>query len=344
MNLEATSIRTHELLEQIRGSITSGELKPGQRLPSLRDLSRRFGTSVTLVQRCFRQLEADGLVIQKQGSGTFVNPDLKFSGSKLIGLITSYKRDDIENYYEPLFDIAARRRVVPMVGVVNFQTEWKQTIKDIMMINPHGLLIDVAAKGFDLDELMSLVGKTPVCFCNRWEWYPEQPEGCAVLLDHVKMRTEALQWLINSGHERIAIGLHDNPPAPYLEKYMQKAFARFKARPGLRLIHVYSDDIEKNASGINKKLKDAGVTAMFAGSDNIISSFRKYCPAVADMELVGVFNQHHSRQQGHEFSSFDPCFEQIWEKAFDLLEHNSKEVVYIKPELIMRSHRVLQEI
>lgn len=344
MNLETTSIRSHELLEHIRERITSGELKPGQRLPSLREFSRHFDTSIGLVQRCFRQLEDDGFVVQKHGSGTFVNPDLKFSGSKLIGLITSYGRNDIEDYFEPLFQIAAGRRVVPMVGVVNFRTDWKQTVKDIMMVNPHAILIDVAVSGFDLDELMSLVGKTPFCFCNRWEWYPKPPEGRAVLLDYIATYAEALNFLIEAGHKTIAVAHNNNPPFPHTMEYMQRAAARLSPVAGLRLIHIAIEELWKNATGADAKLRDSGATAMFAHSDYIAESFRQSCPAVADMELVGIFNQHHSRQHGHEFSSFDPCFEQIWETAFNCLDQPDEKKIYIKPEFIMRSHRVLQEI
>eukprot|EP00831_Metopus_contortus_P030371 TRINITY_DN24902_c0_g2_i1.p1 TRINITY_DN24902_c0_g2~~TRINITY_DN24902_c0_g2_i1.p1 ORF type:complete len:240 (-),score=43.96 TRINITY_DN24902_c0_g2_i1:312-1031(-) len=231
-----------------------------------------------------------------------------------------------------------------MVGGVNFRTDWKQTIKDIMMVNPHGVLIDVAVRGFDLDELMALVGNTPFCFCNRWEWFPRPPEGRAVLIDYIAAYAEALNFLINAGHKIIAIGHNNNPPFPHTMEYMQRALAMVGSIPGLRLAHISVEELGENAADVDARLRKSGATAMFAHSDYIAEYFRLNCPSVADMELVGVFNQHHSRQQGHEFSSFDPCFEQIWEKAFDLLEHNTKEVIYIKPELIMRSHKVLQEI
>ncbi|MBN2640526.1 MAG: GntR family transcriptional regulator [Victivallales bacterium] len=344
MNLKTKSIRSHDLLEHIREKITSGELNPGQRLPSLRELSRRFKTSIGLVQSCFRQLEDDGFVVQKHGSGTFVNPDLKFSGSKLIGLITSYGRNDIEDYFEPLFQIAADRRVVPMVGCVNFRTDWKQTVKDIMMVNPHGILIDVAVRGFDLDELMSLVRKTPFCFCNRWEWFPRLPEGRAVLIDYIATYAKALNFLIEAGHKTIAVAHNNNPPFPHTMEHMQRALAMVGSIPGLRLAHISVEELGKNAADVDARLRKSGASAMFAHSDYIAEYFRLNCPSVADMELVGVFNQHHSRQQGHEFSSFDPCFEQIWEKAFDILEQPDEKIIYIKPEFIMRSHKVLQNI
>ena len=61
-----------QLLTQVVLGILSRELAPGQRLPSTRDLSRRFGIHANTASAAYRQLESEGWVETRHGSGVFV--------------------------------------------------------------------------------------------------------------------------------------------------------------------------------------------------------------------------------------------------------------------------------
>jgi GntR family transcriptional regulator len=61
-----------QLITQVVLGILSRELAPGQRLPSTRDLSRRFGIHANTASAAYRQLEIEGWVELRQGSGVFV--------------------------------------------------------------------------------------------------------------------------------------------------------------------------------------------------------------------------------------------------------------------------------
>jgi GntR family transcriptional regulator/MocR family aminotransferase len=54
--------------------IQSGTLSPGTRLPSNRSLASALGTSRIVVANAYAELESQGLVYGRQGSGTFVAP------------------------------------------------------------------------------------------------------------------------------------------------------------------------------------------------------------------------------------------------------------------------------
>src|SRR5262245_28121356 len=62
------------IIDQIRELIHSGKLRPGDRLPSERELCARFGVSRVTVREALRVLEAGGLVDIRVGAhgGTFV--------------------------------------------------------------------------------------------------------------------------------------------------------------------------------------------------------------------------------------------------------------------------------
>jgi DNA-binding transcriptional regulator YhcF (GntR family) len=52
--------------------IYDGELRPGQRLPGLRELAEASGLNVNTVRAVYQRLEQRGLIESQQGSGTFV--------------------------------------------------------------------------------------------------------------------------------------------------------------------------------------------------------------------------------------------------------------------------------
>ena len=77
MNSPYTPVKRHEKLsgqvaEQIKQLILTCELKPGNRLPTERELSETFQVSRTVIREAIRGLEARGLVASQTGSGTYV--------------------------------------------------------------------------------------------------------------------------------------------------------------------------------------------------------------------------------------------------------------------------------
>lgn len=57
---------------RLREQILAGELSPGAKLSSERDLCERFGTSRVTVRRALRTLEEERLIVRRHGSGTYV--------------------------------------------------------------------------------------------------------------------------------------------------------------------------------------------------------------------------------------------------------------------------------
>jgi GntR family transcriptional regulator len=60
-----------QVYELLAARIRSGELAPGDRLPSLVDMAREHGVAVSTIQKTVGQLKADGLV-QTSPMGTYV--------------------------------------------------------------------------------------------------------------------------------------------------------------------------------------------------------------------------------------------------------------------------------
>ena len=61
-----------QIVDQVAALVRSGQLEAGQRLPSYRDLAGDVVVSLITVRRAYSELENAGLVMRKQGRGTFV--------------------------------------------------------------------------------------------------------------------------------------------------------------------------------------------------------------------------------------------------------------------------------
>ncbi|MEW2219325.1 winged helix-turn-helix domain-containing protein [Streptomyces sp. NPDC006990] len=58
--------------EVLRREISTGRLKPGDKLPSARALQDRYGIASSTVQNALRLLKSEGLIYSVQGRGSFV--------------------------------------------------------------------------------------------------------------------------------------------------------------------------------------------------------------------------------------------------------------------------------
>ena len=79
----------HETVSQeLRLEIVAGAFAPSNKLPSEAQLVERFGVSRPTVARALRDLQAEGLIERRAGSGTFVRGDSPTSTqTRVLGLL-----------------------------------------------------------------------------------------------------------------------------------------------------------------------------------------------------------------------------------------------------------------
>ena len=61
-----------QIAGRLRGAIAAGDLRPGQPLPSVRQLAASLRVNPATVVQAYRDLETEGFVEMRQGAGTFV--------------------------------------------------------------------------------------------------------------------------------------------------------------------------------------------------------------------------------------------------------------------------------
>ncbi|MHC0037380.1 FadR/GntR family transcriptional regulator [Pseudoneobacillus sp. C159] len=80
-----------EIVKQLRGLITQERLKPGDKLPSERELSERLNVGRSSVREALRALELLGLIETRRGEGTFIRD---FRGNQLVQLLGTFVLQD----------------------------------------------------------------------------------------------------------------------------------------------------------------------------------------------------------------------------------------------------------
>ncbi|WP_379127874.1 GntR family transcriptional regulator [Paenibacillus sp. sgz500958] len=89
----------HQIKMQLRSLIISGVVAEGTLLPSIREFAGDLNCSVITVRRVYQDLEGEGLLRTRQGTGTFVSH--VGEGARL-----DYKRDTVMKALEAAVELA----------------------------------------------------------------------------------------------------------------------------------------------------------------------------------------------------------------------------------------------
>ncbi|MGB7874354.1 MAG: GntR family transcriptional regulator [Anaerolineales bacterium] len=100
MSLIQTKSIAEQVEELLRGRIRDGTYAPGSRMPSESDLSDEFGVSRASVRTVLAKLAVNGLILRKQGDGTYVNVRVRELGAHL-GNLWEFVRIIETNGYKP---------------------------------------------------------------------------------------------------------------------------------------------------------------------------------------------------------------------------------------------------
>lgn len=63
---------SRQIAEQVATYCAAGKLKPGDRLPSVRELARELAVNQNTILRVYERLTGEGLLERRHGQGTFV--------------------------------------------------------------------------------------------------------------------------------------------------------------------------------------------------------------------------------------------------------------------------------
>jgi GntR family transcriptional regulator len=104
--------RYRAIAADLAAKIRDGRYAPGEALPAQRELSAAYGVTLMTLRQALRELDAEGLIVQRPGKGTFVTaPQLAYS----LGSLRSLTDDLRDQGHEVRTTViaCARQRVSP---------------------------------------------------------------------------------------------------------------------------------------------------------------------------------------------------------------------------------------
>ena len=87
-----------QIMALIRGGILTGELSPGQKIPSVRDLAAQAQVNPNTVQRALTELEREGLLVSGGTSGRRVTEEEAILEAMKAQPITELARECAEKF------------------------------------------------------------------------------------------------------------------------------------------------------------------------------------------------------------------------------------------------------
>ena len=68
-----------QIILQFSRAFVRGDIKPGDRIPSIRELSALLRVNTNTIQRVYQEMERDGLISSKRGTGYFFTEDMNMT-------------------------------------------------------------------------------------------------------------------------------------------------------------------------------------------------------------------------------------------------------------------------
>ena len=112
-----------QICTQIKNAILSGELSPGDALPSIRALAKDLRISVITTKRAYDELERDGFIDRVPGKGCYV-------AEKNLELVREAHLKQIEDHMNAIVDLAAGCSLTEEEAVEMLRLMWDMKGKD----------------------------------------------------------------------------------------------------------------------------------------------------------------------------------------------------------------------
>jgi GntR family transcriptional repressor for pyruvate dehydrogenase complex len=108
-----------EIARELQNQIRRGELRPGDQLPSERQLAGLFGASRGSVREALRALELSGVILSRQGGGNFVSEIPPGTSTQPLSQFLERQREHLldlseaRQMFEPRLAFLAAERATP---------------------------------------------------------------------------------------------------------------------------------------------------------------------------------------------------------------------------------------
>jgi GntR family transcriptional regulator, arabinose operon transcriptional repressor len=240
-----------QIQSMLRKQIELGNLRPGDRIPSEKELAEQFRVSLITTKNALSGLADEGIVTRIKGKGTFVAGDsaLRFLKSEtlgsqhtatrataskaIIGLIIPSMRTSVEQRLLDAIEAAANRHgysLIVRVSRGSAELE-RQAIRKLADIGAAGVVMFPIGGKQDRGTIGGLSrDRVPFVLIDRYD--PGIP-ACSVCSDNEAGAFEAVSYMLRQGRPSVALVTPPNHHTVILERIA--GYERALIQAGLRI-------------------------------------------------------------------------------------------------------------
>ena len=212
--------------------MSEGALRPGDRLPTFREMREKFGATPTTVERVYRLLEDEGLIVRGQGRGVFVAETPTRTATGIIGLSgATFARRLSHPYFAHLMQGVheAAERAGREILVLHSASEikWEKLDGVLLCETPDDRQLPTLPPGMPCVAILAPVD-----------------EVTSVIADDARGARDATEHLLRQGHRSIGF-LHDPASTRRLSGYYD-ALRTANVEPQARWVRAV-----REASGVS---------------------------------------------------------------------------------------------
>ena len=269
-----------QLAQQFTWFIASGQIKPDDLLPSVRQLARHLSINMNTVRSAYQKLEADGLVETRQGKGTSVLSYDPHRMAQIAGSLRSHTVGVIipsltNPFYHPFLQgveaVANHNQTMLFMCVTHDDpSQAQQYFAQLAAKHVDGIILASQDNSLFVSSEVKLGGQSSHTLPLVTVDWPDST-GYAVSLDLENAGFQATRHLLEHGHRRVglitfALELPNIRPVNQgYHRALQEAELMEDAR---RIAHVHGFDTTAGAEGARHLLAlEEPPTAIFAISD-----------------------------------------------------------------------------
>ncbi|NLK75340.1 MAG: substrate-binding domain-containing protein [Clostridiales bacterium] len=357
-------ISKHLALSQwIKDNIDNGTFAIGDKIPSENDLAQQFGYSRQTVRQAIGTLVAEGILIRKQGSGTYVSSLAERKPTEKtmrIGVITTYLDDYIfPGIIHGMERVFMKEGYTLSLGITyNKPSNEEKCLQQMLQSGVDGFIIEATKSALpNPNEYLYKEIKErqiPTVFING---YYSHSNYSYVVMDDVKAGSKLAKILINKGHDKIG-GFFKSDDIQGHKRY--EGVLKTTKKNGITLnedaIFWYTTEDFKYLFGGNSDdiilNRLQGITAVVCYNDQVAEAFikllnRKSLSVPKDISVVSFDNSFLAKHVVYNLTSVVYPAKAIGEKAATLLLKNIKnpyKIQKIKLEPVVKIRDSVKDI
>lgn len=250
-----------QLAEEIRGMITNGIIKPGDKLMSESEMTREYNVARLTVREALSVLVNEGLIEKKHGKGTFCKNTQKGLSIDVLLDMTDYYF--IPYYIRSISEVFDKNGADFIVG--DTKNSWKEIVKlltKILQKGSDGVIVQASPeKDFDKNQIENIFRQfeekhIPLIQIDTDYGIAGQSY---VIMDEEKIGIFAGEYFLRYGHSKTAIiYMPDNRVSDMRMKYFKTMFENVTEIE-------FNSELKKNI----KAAYESGVTGFFCYSDYV---------------------------------------------------------------------------